>query len=270
MRHNEVSKNLKSRRLLPSRFACRLPPGGRLFLLTPLYHKSAEKTSSLPKFCVRKFSVKSITPNGKAVFFRINKEAKSFDITIRSAFKFGFIELFVVHLPRCSKGVQGAKPPHKRAPGGRCRRGERPLTRTGRCKKIVLSQKVFSNFLVTYVSCYSQCSCGFRRASGRSRPPPTPPAVHFFPKGDCVPLGPLLNACRLFYSFKQTDKQQFEFSPRFKKRHHSIMMPFQNTVQFSSTRTPSISNTRVNPWEKTSSNATLSALLTRRRRMCRV
>ncbi|MBQ7364642.1 MAG: hypothetical protein IJW46_03500 [Clostridia bacterium] len=30
MRDNEVIANLKSRELLPSRFACHLPPGGRL------------------------------------------------------------------------------------------------------------------------------------------------------------------------------------------------------------------------------------------------
>ena len=32
MRYNEVSTNLKLRRLLPSRYACHLPPGGRLFV----------------------------------------------------------------------------------------------------------------------------------------------------------------------------------------------------------------------------------------------
>jgi hypothetical protein len=37
--------------------------------------------------------------------------------------------------------------------------------RTGRCKKIAVSQRVFDNFLVPYVPRYSQFSCGFRRAS---------------------------------------------------------------------------------------------------------
>ena len=32
MRYNKVSTHLKSRGLLPSRYACHLPPGGRLFL----------------------------------------------------------------------------------------------------------------------------------------------------------------------------------------------------------------------------------------------
>ncbi len=53
MRYNEVSTNLKSRRLLPSRLRRATFLSEEGFSLAPLYHKSAEKTSSLPIFiCV--------------------------------------------------------------------------------------------------------------------------------------------------------------------------------------------------------------------------
>ena len=59
MRNKEVSANLKSRRLLPPLTRSpSLSEGG--FSLTPLYHKSAEKTTSLPKFmCIRRGDLRS-------------------------------------------------------------------------------------------------------------------------------------------------------------------------------------------------------------------
>jgi hypothetical protein len=39
------------------------------------------------------------------------------------------------------------------------------LTRTGRCKKIAVSQWIFLKSIGAYVFRYSQFSCGFRRAS---------------------------------------------------------------------------------------------------------
>ena len=46
MRYNEVSTNLKSRRLLPSRYACHLPPGGRLFVNTSITQIGRENNIS--------------------------------------------------------------------------------------------------------------------------------------------------------------------------------------------------------------------------------
>ena len=80
------------------------------------------------------------------------------------------------------------------------------LTRTGRCKKIVVSQKVFGKFLVSYVPRYSQFSCGFRRASEGVPPSDTAPLNSFFP-GGFAPWEPLGRAWR---TDKPTDKPKFE------------------------------------------------------------
>ena len=58
MRDNKTYQNFKVTQA-PS-VTLRVPPSSRrkAFLLTPLYHKSAEKTSSLPTFCAYEFSVK--------------------------------------------------------------------------------------------------------------------------------------------------------------------------------------------------------------------
>jgi len=64
MRDNKTYQNFKVTRapsVTPPRLReLRVPPSSRrkAFLLTPLYRKSAEKTSSLPKFCACQFSVK--------------------------------------------------------------------------------------------------------------------------------------------------------------------------------------------------------------------
>ena len=62
--------------------------------------------------------------------------------------------------------------------------------RTGRCKKIAVSQRVFSNFPVPYVSRYSQFSCGFRRASEGVPPSDTAPLNSFLPPGASPPGNP--------------------------------------------------------------------------------
>ena len=50
----------------PSAFGCHLPLHKGGFSLVPLYHKSAEKTSSLPKFCAAYFSAKNADRNSAA------------------------------------------------------------------------------------------------------------------------------------------------------------------------------------------------------------
>ena len=50
------------------------------------------------------------------------------------------------------------------------------------------------------------------RAPRRSRPPSALPAIHFLPKGDCVPLGTLPEK-RENADGKHTDKPKFEISP---------------------------------------------------------
>ena len=58
MRYNEINPNSKSRGLLPSRSACHLPPGGRLFAC---YHYNTHRQRKQPlcrNFCTCKFSVK--------------------------------------------------------------------------------------------------------------------------------------------------------------------------------------------------------------------
>ena len=97
--------------------------------------------------------------------------------------------------PRALAGVQGAKPPAQKSEGGRCRRGERPLTRTGRCKKVVVSQGDLGKSLGWYVSRYSQFSCGFRRASGRFPTSRTTDKCCF--SGICRPQQVASNICLL-------------------------------------------------------------------------
>ena len=85
-----------------------------------------------------------------------------------------------VQLSRCGKdGGEGGEAPF--TSNGRPavpRAAWSASARTGRCKKIAVSQKDFSNFFVSYVPRYSQFSCGFRRAS-EGVPPPTPPPLRF-------------------------------------------------------------------------------------------
>ena len=83
------------------------------------------------------------------------------------------------------------------------------LTRTGRCKKIVVSQKDFSKFFVPYVSRYSQFSCGFRRASEGVPPSDTAPLARFL-RG-LRPLHPL-GATRKVNNKQQFDKPKFEIN----------------------------------------------------------
>ena len=68
MRDNKTYQNFKVTQA-PS-VTLRVPPSSRrkAFLLTPLYHKSAEKTSSLPKFCACQFSVKNNRANRGGFF----------------------------------------------------------------------------------------------------------------------------------------------------------------------------------------------------------
>ena len=55
---------------------------------------------------------------------------------IEPHFKFGFVGAFI-RFPRSLKGFPGGEAPWgKKSLGGRCRRGERPLTRGGSRKKI--------------------------------------------------------------------------------------------------------------------------------------
>ena len=95
---------------------------------------------------------------------------------------------------RRRNGVQGRSPCTKNE-GGRCRRGESPLTRTGRCKKIVVSQGIFGKSLVPCVARYSQFSCGFRRASGRFPTSRTTDKCCF--SGICRPQQATSNLCLL-------------------------------------------------------------------------
>ena len=136
---------------------------------------------------------------------------------------------------RWPEGVQGAKPPEPVRKGRRFRGRLFLLRRTWQMSrqanllsqplnfgfgfssccdgalnqiKIVLRSKTsFShngNFDFEKINqqqfCFRKFSCGFRRASGRSRPPPTPPAPQVRCRG-CAPAPPL------------TRKQQFTVSP---------------------------------------------------------
>ena len=80
---------------------------------------------------------------------------------MRLAFKFGFVGGLGVQL----RGGEGGEAPF--TPSGRPAVSGAALsapTRTGRCKKIAVSQKVFGKFLVPYVPRYSQFSCASARA----------------------------------------------------------------------------------------------------------
>ena len=68
MRDNKTYQNFKVTRA-PS-VTLRVPPSSqrKAFLLTPLSHKSAEKTSSLPKICAFNFSVKDNREIASAFF----------------------------------------------------------------------------------------------------------------------------------------------------------------------------------------------------------
>ena len=104
--------------------------------------------------------------------------------------------------------------------------------RTGRCKKIAVSQRVFSNFPVPYVSRYCQFSCGFRRASEGVPPSDTAPLNSFLPPGASPPGNPsgeaggrinsptnpnlkLLSFCDHFSPKKKTESPHFPFSVLF-------------------------------------------------------
>ena len=77
-------------------------------------------------------------------------------------FKFGFIgELGL----QPSGGKGGAAPLYLSGWPAVPRAAWSASARGGSRKKIAVSQKVFSNFLLPYVPRYSQFSCGFRRAS---------------------------------------------------------------------------------------------------------
>ena len=96
---------------------------------TLIIHHSAEFVNSFRAFCrknYRRYGAKNL---GRLYSGENKRTNCCLSVCLSIAF------------PSHSKGVQGAKPPHKRTGGGRCRRGERPLTRGGSRKKIGYNEK---------------------------------------------------------------------------------------------------------------------------------
>ena len=61
-RYDKVSANLKSRGLLPSRFACHLPPGGRLYYRLTVHLKGVTHYTLQSKTCEKEYEQIVRTP----------------------------------------------------------------------------------------------------------------------------------------------------------------------------------------------------------------
>ena len=87
-------------------------------------------------------------------------------------FKFVCIELFVVHLPRCSEGVQGAKPPQKTRQGGGVGGGNALRRAAEAARKLAITRNIRNKEIAKILLAHSNflAPTGARRgAQGRPR-----------------------------------------------------------------------------------------------------